>query len=559
MTLRAVVACVIAFAAMSPAAAAQTVDWLSWTPTVLSAGAPETATIEVRFIGAPTRVNVEFSPAGTAARTVTLRDDGSSPDRAANDGIYSASLPSAPILAARTVDDVYRVFIGYLDAFNGTSRIFRGNLFADVYHEAIGTYPITRQSQFVQSTPFLVNIHDDTFFLTRNPALVAQEFYRWFGDDYDVLNFIYVPQRFANRTHSVIKNTVRGIGLAQANNSAAYGSAGRLIGMSQFPIAGFYDGAETGFIHELGHQWINFIAAAPFGSGVPHWPLSSMAGGVMGFSIGGQGGQGGSFRCSVREENGRIILDPQVDGPAYNDLDLYLMGLLPASEVGPQIVFADQLAANQLRCTGQTFTGAVTRVSADDVIAALGARQPPFGEAPTRFRTATILVTRDALAPDEMLWLYSWLTARAEWRARVPIHSGFLKEVSQPFYVATRGRGTLDVSIDTGHPDFSLLPAEGALTLPLGGTVMMTLDVLSRRVPFNASVSLSCDALPPGMRCAFDQATVSPGEAGRTVTLTLSASADAGTTPTPPGVFVVNVRGTSGPLTQSTAILVTVQ
>jgi hypothetical protein len=264
---------VLATLALSaPLAAAQSVNYLVFTPTVIVPGATTSVLVEAELGSAATSVTIDFSPAGTGASEIALRDNGSDPDRVAGDRIYSARLPAAPIVAARLPDDVNRVFVGFLNVFNDTTRTMRGNLFVDVYSSDIGVYPVTRLTQFVQATTRIVNIHDAGYFTSRMLTPVVREFYRLFPDTYDVLNIVYEPQRFDNRNHGVVKNTVSGIGLALSDASASLGSAGRLLGLSQFPLARYYDGAETGFIHELGHQWINHIRAAPFASGVPHWP-----------------------------------------------------------------------------------------------------------------------------------------------------------------------------------------------------------------------------------------------------------------------------------------------
>lgn len=306
-------------------AAGQSVTYLKFSPPVVPAGATSPVLLEVELSGIPTRVNVEFQPLGSATTILELNDAGSGGDRVAGDRTYSVRLPVAPIQDALRADDVHRVFIGFLNLFNGATNVFRGNLFVDVYASSAGTAPVARLSQFVQATSRIVNIHDPAYFLSLDPARVTQEFYRWFGDTYDVINLVYDPQRFQNRTHSVIRNEVSGIGLSLSNNSGRFGSAGRLTGISQFPIARLFDGAETGHIHELGHQWISYLNFAPLAEGIPHWPRSMMAGGVMGFSIGSMGGQGGTFACEIVEENGQIVLNPRPDAPAYGDLDLYLI------------------------------------------------------------------------------------------------------------------------------------------------------------------------------------------------------------------------------------------
>ena len=534
-------------------AGAQGVSYLTLTPSVIPPNATGPIVVEAEISGSPSRVTIDFNPAGTSNSEIALRDDGAAPDRRAGDRIYSARLPIAPIVGARTADDANRVFIGYLNVFSGEARLGRYNLFVDLYTPDIGEYPITRLSQFVQATTRVVNIHDASYFASRNPQSVIREFYRSFPDDYDVLNLVYMPQRFENRTHTVIKNTIGGIGLSMADASANYGSAGRLLGLSQFPIAGFYDGAETGFLHELGHQWVNHLRVQPLSGGVPHWPYSSMASGIMGFSIGGSGGQGGNFPCVITEEPRGFVLTPRTGAPAFNDLDLYLMGLLPAHEVRDQFVFADQSAAAQQRCAGEVYGGAMTRVRVDDVVAALGPRVPAFGQAPTTFRTATILVTRDGLAAPETMWFYSWMTERAEWRARVPTHSGFAKEIGRPFYLATGGRGSLQTSINLQRADFTIVPGSATVTVAAGADARYEISAFSVQSPFDREVALACDSLPVNGTCVFEDSAITPGNGGRTTVLTI------GTAGVAPGTHVVIVSGRAGGEKHSTAVTVTVQ
>jgi hypothetical protein len=503
-------------------AEAQSVRFLTFTPAVIPAGATAPLLLEAELTATATRVTVDFSPAGSASVTLDARDDGTDGDRVAGDRIYTVQLPVAGILAALRADDVHRVAIGFLNLFNGTTNVFRGNLFVDVSGPDIPDYPITTFSPFVQATPLLVNIHDPAYFVASDTTRITREFYRWFGDDYDVLNLIYDPQRFSNRTHSVIKNRVAGIGLGMTDGSAQFGSAGRLQGISQFPIARLFDGADTGHIHELGHQWINFLNVAPFASGVPHWPKSSMAGGVMGFSIGGTGGEGGTFACRIVEQNNTITLLPRPEAPVYSDLDLYLMGLLPADQVGPQIVFADQAAVASLTCTGQVFAGPVLRVSAADVIARFGPRVPAFGDAPSVFRLATILVTRDGLATPEAMALYSWFAERGEGRVSVPTHSGFTKTIAPPFFVATGGRGRLDMRVETGLPDFALVPTPASVTVTSGATALYSISALPVRQPFDEAIVFRCGALPAHAACTFSPDRIAPGQTGQDVVLSVA-------------------------------------
>src|SRR5262249_13387679 len=141
----------------------------------------------------------------------------------------------------------------------------------------------------MQSTDYVVNIYDPGYFTATNRDAylnnVSKRLYQSFGDAYDMLNFVSVTNYITERHHIAVKNDVQGIGEVIFDNSAATGSNGNLLGFNAFPNESFFDGAETGYIHEFGHQWIQFMHVVPFDSGIPHWPISSLAAGVMGFSI----------------------------------------------------------------------------------------------------------------------------------------------------------------------------------------------------------------------------------------------------------------------------------
>ena len=444
-----------------------------------------------------------------------------------------------------------RVAIGFLDIFDGATRVFRGNLFIDVYTEDIGDYPVVRLAQFVQATSRLVNIEDAGFFTNRDITRITREFYRAFGDDYDFLNLIYSPMRFENRTHFQVSNNVRGIGLQQINQAGAYGSSGRLLGISQFPISRFYDGAGTGYVHETGHQWINFLPLTEVTAGRPHWPLSQMASGVMGFSIGGAGGQGGTFNCVVSEREGQIFVSAHSGGRLFGDLDLYLMGLLPAEQVRSQVVFVDQTAAQSLQCNGQPFTGSVTRIDASSIVRAVGPREPPAGAAPNRFRSAAILVTRNGLASPEMMSLYSWMTERAEWRAGVATHEGFSKNQGFPFFVATEGRGALETHIDLGREDFAVTPEVGSFSgSSTTQSARIVVEPRGRSAP--QTVSLLCQGLPAPAMCHFDPSAVVVSDGAVTSTLTTTTAGLAR------GTHTIMVVGTSGQARHTTAVNLTI-
>ena len=98
-------------------------------------------------------------------------------------------------------------------------------------------------------------------------------------------------------------------------------------------------------------------------------------------------------------------------GPiAYADVDLYLMGVLPASDVAPLQLLVDVWTddcAQPAPCSDSWPDVAPTMVQAtaetvtiEQVIAVEGAREPTVGEAPSAFRQAWVYVVYDQREPS---------------------------------------------------------------------------------------------------------------------------------------------------------------
>ena len=495
---------------------AQAVAWHRFDPLVLPSTSTQPVRLEASVTGSPSRVALEL-----AGGFVEMRDDGAGGDTRAGDGVFTVSIPAQTILSALRADDVQRVFVGFLTLFNGATTTLRLNMFADVHTPEVGASGIVRLAPDAQATSRVLNIVDPQYLSDFNVRRVAQTFYRFYGDEFDFLNIISTPSLVSNRNHEIVRNDVSGIGDPLSDRSAQFGSAGRLRGYTLFPLPAFYDGAGNGFSHETGHQWVSALDFGPFAAGRPHWPASSMATGVMGFSIGGSGGQGGNFNCRIVDQGGVVQLMPPTEAKTFNDFDLYLMGLMPPSAVRPQIVLTG--LTTPPACTGQTYTGTVARVSVNDIIAGAGPRVPAAADAPKRFRAATILVSRDGLVSQETMWLYSWLTARAELDTATPIHEGFSKFVGNPFFLMTGGRASIDTLL-TSEPDFSLQAAQAAVTVARGAPATFRISAMPTRASFDQPIAFSCGTVPAPLRCTFAPAQVTPGSAGGDVTLKVTTS-----------------------------------
>jgi len=252
----------------------------SWfTPTVV----PETQTQPVRFEAtvSPNAASVAFNYNSVNR---PMFDNGTNGDLVAGDGTWTVLFTASEILSKNTAVRVFRPFIGQCTPAGGSSF----NTVAEAWTSAIGLRTVRPINATGQETDYVANYVATTAQLLNFDAKFwAQRFYQTHGDKYDFLNFVHIAGVRGNRYHVGVKSQVQGISTSTYDNSAQYGSAGRLLGYNTFPISSFFDGGEAAFSHETGHQWINFLQGTAFASGIPHWPKGNVAINVMGFSIGG--------------------------------------------------------------------------------------------------------------------------------------------------------------------------------------------------------------------------------------------------------------------------------
>ena len=422
------------------------VRWFSLSPLVIPNDQSASTKLSVKIDGNPSSVQLALASGGT----LNLTNDGS--------GIWTVSLSSSQALFDYQPDDANHNFVGFLDVFDGPTRVFRGNIFVSVKDEAIPSVNVLNRGSRIRLSPHVVNIWRPDLPLVGTGGTfgaqlqsITQEFYQNFGDDYDFIGVVTsLPSFFENRYHFASKNQVQGVGLRLFNNDATYGSSGRLQGITVFPLAGFFDMGETGAVHELGHQWINFSNQPLLHTGSPHWPVSTLARGIMGLSIPGSGA-GGTFPFTISQRpDSSYVFTSAAPMNEYNDLELYLAGMLSADQVMPNLVPEVQI---QQVCDGCVVQGPVRTVTIADVIAVDGPRIPDVTTSQKEFRVATIVVTRERLLTDDEMALFDYFSARGEATTALTFSSGFAKGTTKPFKLATRGVGTLITSLVADFPD----------------------------------------------------------------------------------------------------------
>src|SRR5262249_37744953 len=151
----------------------------------------------------------------------------------------------------------------------------------------------------------------------------------------------------------------------------------------------------------------------------------------------------------VQKQDGSYVFQSAAQMDVYNDLELYLAGMLPPDQVGPNLVPENQ---TQQVCDGCPVQGTVRTVTINDVISADGPRIPAAAASQKEFRVATVLFTRDRLLSDDEMAFFDYFAARGEATSPLPAAIGLARGATKPFRVATRGAGTLIMSLVVEFP-----------------------------------------------------------------------------------------------------------
>jgi uncharacterized protein (TIGR03437 family) len=370
-------------------------------------------------------------------------------------GVFSTTITVPQTAGAH---DVNTIHLGEVRGYVGPDEKCFNNGVITVMTDQTPVAHITSLAADAQVSDYVVNIAVPSAQLpdlnalnfSFDPTYIAKRFYQLFGDDYDMLNFVFVPGFYENRHHFIVKNTIQGIGAPIVDSTASLGSKGRLMGYNVFPLFFFYDGSARGDVHEVGHQW-----SAHYDKGLfnvqPHWPISSLAAGIMatGEAVGAQGIE---FPCQiVKNPSGQVVTTPGLL-PNFTDLDLYNMGVIPPSAVGEHYIITDQTLATALpnACGTRTLSPSqYSTLHVSDLVSTYGARVPAATMSTMKLRIATILITRDTLADSDTMSVADFYTRRFEEAAPVPTHEGIIRRLGTPMYAATNQAVTLQTQMSS--------------------------------------------------------------------------------------------------------------
>jgi hypothetical protein len=243
---------------------------------------------------------------------------------------------------------------------------------------------------------------------------LTKKFYETHGDDYEQLvmfaNFPYdLDGAFAFELN--IKNDVQGINLGIFDDSAQYGSQGRLESyLSMNQLAEYPDNPDTIFLrtysaveilaHETGHRFLAFVRNRS--GNTDRTDLLKSDGAHWSFFLNGNASvmEGNEIR-----DNGDGSFTTVAGADSYSPLDRYLMGLIPSTEVGALFYVSNVSGTSKTKDSGTevgvTFRGTRVDLTMNEIIAANGVRIPDAPAAPKRFRQAFILLAQAGTSPSE--------------------------------------------------------------------------------------------------------------------------------------------------------------
>jgi hypothetical protein len=209
-----------------------------------------------------------------------------------------------------------------------------------------------------------------------------------------------MPEATAQGFYLPVKNDVQGINQAIADNTAAFGSAGKLQGtidlgnvttLAVNPYGAKLDETLTTLNHELMHRFEAYVRfknpdgtlnTSLLGKDSAHWSYLLDSKGSLMYGNGWKDNGNGTFTSTAAMNS-------------FSPLDLYLMGMIPKEQVPPMLLIDNaSIDKTQLPQLGATVSSTAKTISIDDIIAAEGARIPDAANSPKKFNVGFVLVTR---------------------------------------------------------------------------------------------------------------------------------------------------------------------
>ena len=268
--------------------------------------------------------------------------------------------------------------------------------------------------------------------------IVTKKVYEYFKDDFD---FIFIladedvkPDGVPYGTNRSTKLDVDGLGTVMYDNTATYGSAGRLKSVLYLPLVRYIRGGP--FLHEIAHHWANyrFIPSTV----ATHWGYSSAGGQLGGFDELVDLGDG-SYLGKLNGDEGFSPFANGGNSVPYSNVELYMMGMIPASDLEAILVAENPENAEGI---GVFTADKITTYTPASLIAQHGTRSPSFNDSQKAFKAITVIISTSPISEERKEMANSYLEDFAK-PGEPSTEWGDLYN----FWMATGGVGSFDVSI----------------------------------------------------------------------------------------------------------------
>lgn len=384
---------------------------------------------------------------GSGAQIVkAMYDDGTNGDQIARDGVwtltFSLGLDEPDHL--RLYDNQADAVSISIAATDGTKALSPSNSIDARVDVALlsrtvdGAFPVHSLDAATQATDTMLNIVDPSFDEADMQATLQHAYSALGADAFDFAVLFHTRTTGDGVPRSVgVKNDVAGINVPTFDNSADYGSAGRL---QQLVFQNSHMlGLEIN--HEMGHRWGAYLNRPALNLSLPtgfHWGASNHVGQM------GNGpyllAEAGGYRVTNADDSENFIANP------FSNLELYLMGLAQPDEVQPLRFVTD--ASVNVQFDSLVPESSTRQVTIDDIVSVYGARAPAAAASQNAFAALYVVVSDRLLSAPE----YTFTSLIAQYAAGTSNggkRTGGLFEALDPpsFSAATGFRATLDTTL----------------------------------------------------------------------------------------------------------------
>ena len=291
------------------------------------------------------------------------------------------------------------------------------------------------------------------FWEAKYDEAICQKIYSKFEDAFDFIFFLYNTSgdefSYGGFSYPINRN-ISGIGRDNVNISSRFGTNGRLRNINHLTLrTSIFSGGP--FLHELVHHWgaayIGQEYATPSGTygTESHWGTTDINGVLGGFDYNtlqrNVDGNSKKYKATAQGilNNGFGGFSQELSSAYYAPIELYLMGLIPASEVPDMHVFKNVIVEEDTAIGGVFYADEEITYTIEDFIEEYGERVPDYQSSQKDFRALVVVVTDEPVSAEHWTLIERDILKQEK--------QGTVNDRMQTnFWEATGGRATLTMS-----------------------------------------------------------------------------------------------------------------